>query len=136
MKFERFEPKFPPPIVEHGNPGFSKTDFLDLIQETGSVKEACLSLGIPEKTAYVAKRRDKEFSAEWDSLVQNGSMDKLEAEAVRRALAGSDQLLIFMLKAGNRKRYDDALARASSESKDISIRIQDVLGKIKTPGSN
>lgn len=130
MKFERFEPKFTAPIAN--DPGFSKTDFLDLLQETGSVKDACLSLGIKEKSAYVAKRRDKEFSAEWDLLIQQGSMDKLEAEAVRRALAGSDQLLIFLLKAGNRKRYDDAVARLASESKDVSIRIQDVLGKIKT----
>jgi hypothetical protein len=131
----KLEPFIPSPIKDSGEEPFSKAVFLDLLQETGSVKDACQSLGISEKTAYVAKRGDKAFCTEWDVLIQDGALDKLEAEAVRRALAGSDTLLIFMLKAGNRKRYDDALARAASESKDISIRIQDVMGKIKTPKS-
>jgi hypothetical protein len=120
------------PLPEPGSQPFDKSVFLDLLQETGSVKDACLSLGVTEKTAYVAKRKDKAFSEEWNALIQDGALDKLEAEAVRRALSGSDSLLIFMLKAGNRKRYDDALARAASESKDIQIRIQDVAGRIKT----
>ena len=122
------------PLPEPGSQPFDKQVFLDLLQETGSVKDACLALGCTEKSAYVAKRRDKKFSEEWDALIQDGAMDKLEAEAVRRALQGSDQLLIFMLKAGNRRRYDDALARAASESKDIQIRIQDVAGRIKAKG--
>ena len=53
------------PLPEPGSQPFDKQVFLDLLQETGSVKDACLALGCTEKSAYVAKRRDKKFSEEW-----------------------------------------------------------------------
>ena len=45
--------------------------------------------------AYEARQRDEDFAVAWHEALED-ACDELESEARRRALAGSDQLLMFL----------------------------------------
>lgn len=75
-----------------------KPAFLKALAETSMVKEACATVGIGRSTVYDARQADEAFALAWAD-VESETTDQLEAEAKRRALDGSDTLLIFLLKA-------------------------------------
>ena len=54
--------------------------------------------------AYEARQRDEDFAVAWHEALE-GACDELESEARRRALAGSDQLLMFLLRSHRPERY-------------------------------
>jgi hypothetical protein len=62
--------------------------------------------GIGRSTLSEDRRKDQEFAKAWDDAVMQG-IDRLEDEAYRRAMAGSDTLLTFMLRG----RRPDVYAR-------------------------
>ncbi len=68
------------------------------------VAEAARVAGVGRSTAYDRRKRDEEFAAAWDELVE-ASTEELEHEAIRRAKNGSDVLLMFMLKARRPQIY-------------------------------
>lgn len=103
----------------------AKVRLLAAIEETGLVSEALLASRVSAATAATWRREDKQFAESWDKSVQEGSVYLLEAEGMKRALAGSDQLLMFFLRAANRSRYDDAVARTKVEQKGIQITLVD-----------
>jgi hypothetical protein len=53
---------------------------------------------------YETRQKDPKFAEAWDQAREDAA-DSLEAEAVRRARAGSDTLLIFLLKAVRPEKY-------------------------------
>jgi len=93
------------------------------------VSTACRLAGVSRATAYRARQRSPKFAQEWHDAWESGT-DLLEDTAFERALAGSDTLLIFLLKARRpevfrenvRMEHDlgrellDALNRAARES--------------------
>lgn len=95
--------------------------FLRCLASTGNVSAACEVANVGRTTAYRHRNEDSSFADEWlDAL--DVSTDELEAEARRRAMGGSDTLLIFLLKGNRPEKYRDKfdvneLVRAIRESR-------------------
>ncbi len=53
---------------------------------------------------YLWRREDPDFAEAWDEALEEGT-DLLEDEARRRAMAGSDHLLMFILKSRRPAQY-------------------------------
>jgi hypothetical protein len=85
-----------------------KPRFLELIAATGNVHLAAAAVGVDRSTPYVRAARDPAFAAAW-AQAREDAIDTLEAEARRRALASSDQLLMFLLRALRPELYRDTL---------------------------
>jgi len=84
-----------------------KQAFCEILRAGQSVTAASAACRINRQTAYKHRESDLQFAAEWDAAIESGT-DKLEDEAIRRALKVSDTLLIFMLK-GRRTQYRDRM---------------------------
>lgn len=80
--------------------------FLEAFAHTGTVKGACAVAGIDRSTAYRERHRNETFALAWHA-VEEDATDELELEAYRRAINGSDLLLIFLLKARKSDMYRD-----------------------------
>jgi len=80
--------------------------FLDSIRSGNSVTTAAKQLNIRRQTAYTWRDEDDEFRQQWNDAVEEGT-DALEEEAVRRALNGSDTMLIFLLKGNRGEKYKE-----------------------------
>ena len=78
--------------------------FLASLAEGNSVARAAADAGVGRSTAYEWRDAEPDFAKAWDDAVETGT-DALEDEAVTRAKAGSDTLLIFMLKARRREKF-------------------------------
>jgi DNA-directed RNA polymerase specialized sigma24 family protein len=85
-----------------------KPRFLEIIRATGNVRLAASAAGIDRSTPYRRAQRDPVFARDWAAAEQD-AIDALEAEARRRALASSDQLLMFLLRAHRPERYRETL---------------------------
>jgi hypothetical protein len=99
--------------------------FLASLALTGNVGLSVLAAGVGRSTVYEWRRSDEKFSTAWDSALEEAA-DILEAEARRRAVEGtlepvfyqgeevgtvrrySDTLLIWLMKACDRRKYDPA----------------------------
>ena len=107
--------------------------FFATLKQCGNVSAACKAAGIDRKTSYNHKASDANFAQQWEDCLQEVA-DYLEEEADRRAMAGSDLLLIFRLKGLRPERYrervvlppaeldkliEQALAERSGESEQI-----------------
>lgn len=83
--------------------------FLDNLEDTGFVLQSAKLAGISHTHVYRERRNDPEFAARWDAALAS-SIEGVEAEAKRRAMQGSDLLLMFFLKAKKpevyREQYD------------------------------
>jgi hypothetical protein len=77
--------------------------FLTFLSEHGSITEAAKASGIARITAYRERAIDPVFAEQWKLALDLG-VDALEDQAKMRALAMSDTLLIFLLKA-HREKY-------------------------------
>lgn len=78
--------------------------FLAAIAAGRSIAAACQAAGIARSAAYRWRDEDGEFAVAWDEALEVGT-ERLEDEAVRRALDGSDTMLIFLLKARKPQMY-------------------------------
>lgn len=78
--------------------------FLELYAQTGNVMLSARGAGVDRTTPYDLKNRDEAFAAAWASA-DEASIQVLEAEARRRAMATSDVLLIFLLKSRRPEVY-------------------------------
>src|SRR5512135_3384608 len=75
-----------------------KKAFLAALAAGSSVGAACHAAAMCRSVAYAWRDDNADFRDEWDAAIEAGT-DELEDEARRRAMNGSDTLLIFMLKA-------------------------------------
>lgn len=95
------------PLPDRGGqppaPGWQET-FLEALAATSLVGEACNIAGISRSYACKQRRNDSEFDEKWTEVLDR-STDALEAVAVKRAAEGSDQLMIFLLKARRPEVY-------------------------------
>jgi hypothetical protein len=71
-----------------------------------TVGRAAHAAGVGRRTAYDRRERDPEFAEQWDAAIEEG-IEELEAEAARRAMEGSDTLIMFLLKARRPKVYSE-----------------------------
>ena len=78
--------------------------FLASLRQQGNVSAAARVAGISRSVVHEARAADPGFAAAWTDAIEEGA-DTLEAEARRRAFAGSDTLLIFLLKAARPQKY-------------------------------
>ncbi len=82
--------------------------FLDALRMHGMVSKAAETAGIHRDTAYFERSQDPTFAAEWQEALDRG-VDMLEDVARYRAFAGSDTLMIFLLKAHRPERYRETI---------------------------
>jgi hypothetical protein len=69
----------------------NRARFLELLAEGETVTAAALATGHGRQRYYELRRVDLEFAAAWDQAIEAGT-DALEAEAVRRATEGYDEV--------------------------------------------
>ena len=103
-----------------------KKIFISVLRSTASVVDACKICQVPKSLAYVWRTEDPEFAYRWDQIFKNEMLPHLEAEAIRRAMNGSDLMLIFMMKALDRDKYDDKVAEKNVTTPSIRIEMFDV----------
>jgi hypothetical protein len=82
--------------------------FLEVFAATGNVRLAASAVGVSRDAPYKRARRSPAFAARWERARED-AIDTLEAEARRRALSGSDALLMFLLRAHRPERYRETL---------------------------
>jgi hypothetical protein len=96
-------------VTTHAQTARHKKVFLEHFRNCGNITAAAQATGCVRRAIYRWQEDDDAFVAEFrDAELQ--ATDGLEAEAWRRAMGGSDLLLIFLLKARApekyRERYD------------------------------
>ena len=74
-----------------------KRAFLTALATGVTVGEACQDAGISRRTAYDWREADAGFAADWAKADDDGR-DSLVKEVRRRAMQGSDVLLMFLTK--------------------------------------
>ena len=72
----------------------------------GLVNESAHVSGVGRATLYRWRDADPEFAAAWEESVDTGT-EVLEKVAMKRAVDGSDTLLIFLLKSRRPEIYRD-----------------------------
>ena len=90
--------------VEHKDP--KKTRALVAFLRNGTIAAACAAAGVGRRTWYNWCEADEAFAALAAEAKEN-VLDGLEQEAYRRAVEGSDVLLIFLLKSLRRSQFAD-----------------------------
>lgn len=99
--------------------------FFETLAATDHVQKAVTASGLARRSVYAWRDSDPEFAQRWTDA-REAYVDKLEAEAYRRAVEGtekgvwhqgamvgterqySDSLLALMLKAKRKREYGDA----------------------------
>ena len=83
--------------------------FLMRLAETGNVSAAARHAGRPRSYVYDCRRRDAAFGAAWADALEEAA-DRLELEALRRAVDGVDEDKFFQgAVVGQITRYSDNL---------------------------
>lgn len=121
-----------PASQEFARPWMAK--FLELYMATGNITLSARGSGIERTTVYRQRRSDPVFAAALESS-HEAAIDMLEAEARRRAMNGSDTLLIFMLKAARPDVYRETIridVRREAEriAAELGMSDDDVLAAI------
>ncbi len=80
--------------------------FLAELRKGRSIASSAAAAGIARRTVYNWREADEEFARQWDEAIEEG-IDRLEDVAMQRAVAGSDTLAIFLLKANRPDKYRD-----------------------------
>jgi len=101
--------------------------FLVALEQTGSVTQACEAAKISRVWVYECRKEDKQFAEDWERALECGA-DALVDEARRRAFAGSDTLLIFLLKGLQPQRWRES--RATIPPADLNRLIEVELQRI------
>lgn len=120
--------------------------FLAVFARSGNVSLACAAVGINRSHTYHHRKDSPEFAARWDDA-REAAMDRLEAEADRRAVEGvrkrkfhpktgqqyiereySDTLLIFLLKGGRPEKYRERFEHNVSGSVVMNVMEEVIVG--------
>lgn len=78
--------------------------FLDAFERTGTVTAAARAAAVVPSTAYRERQRNEKFALDWHDREQ-AVVDQVEAKALELALAGSERLIEFFLKARRPELY-------------------------------
>ncbi|HET8626735.1 MAG TPA: hypothetical protein VFL91_04920 [Thermomicrobiales bacterium] len=96
-----------------------KRAFLAAFAENGNASRAAALAGVHRAQHYRWLAADPDYAAAFREAREHAA-DRLEEEARRRALAGSDTLLIFLLKGARPEKYAE---RRRHERADELVRV-------------
>lgn len=83
--------------------------FLAALRLSGNVTLAAQEAQIDRTTAYAARERDEHFAERWAAAIDEAA-ERLEAEARRRAVDGTDEPVFYKGKVvGHIRKYSDSL---------------------------
>lgn len=89
--------------------------FLAALAETGIVTRAAEAAGVETSTVYSLREVDEAFADAW-RIARESAADRMEAEALRRAVDGVDEPVfgsggvgVGSVKVGSIRRYSDTL---------------------------
>ena len=117
--------------------------FLGAFEKTGSKTAAARAAKIDRTTHYKWLESDAEYQKEFEAAEQR-SIDGLEDEAWRRAHAGSDGLMMFLLRGLRPDRYRERLSADVSgtvnlvqilEAQQRVVRMRERDADSQTPGA-
>lgn len=94
--------------------------FLAILATTASVKYACAQARITRDTAYKHKKLFPDFAAAWADAKADG-IDDLVFTARTRALAGSDLLLMFLIKQADPSFRDNYQPPEDDDDQPLEI---------------
>lgn len=84
--------------------------FIGALREGVSVSSAARRAGVCRKTVYRYRDQQDDFRKSWDDAVEDGT-DRLEDEALRRAMEGTDKPVYQGgVNVGTIREYSDTLA--------------------------
>lgn len=87
----------------------AREKFLAVLAETCNVSEAARSAGMSRRSAYDWRDADADFASAWDDAEQEAA-DKLEREAWRRAVEGTEKPVTFQgVITATYKEYSDKM---------------------------
>jgi len=85
-----------------------REQFLEQLRTHSNVTKACEEIGFSKVSLYALKKRDAEFSKEWDLAIKEG-VTCLEDEAKRRATGYEEEVYFKGEYRGTVKKYSDIL---------------------------
>lgn len=86
-----------------------RSTFLKHLAENGVVGYAVKAAGVSRWAAYERRQRDAEFAKQWEQALESAT-DRLEQEAVRRAVDGVDEPVFYLgEECGKIRKYSDTL---------------------------
>ena len=94
-----------------------RAPFLEALRTHGVISEAAKTAGVSRWTVYHERMIDPVFAKEWEEALALG-VEALEDTAKMRAYAGSDTLLIFLLKA-----HRSAVYRETTRNINTNVQI-------------
>jgi hypothetical protein len=87
----------------------ARETFLEVLAASCNVSEAARKAGMSRRAAYDWREADETFAAAWDDAEQEAA-DKLEREAWRRAVEGTDKPVTFQgVITATYKEYSDRM---------------------------
>jgi hypothetical protein len=99
----------PPGVVEGMTQAERVDEFIRLLAQGCRVRDAAASVAIHYSTLYRRRDVDPEFAKRWEDATRV-KVDHLIKEAERRAMGGSDKLLVFLLQAYQPERFKQRTA--------------------------
>jgi hypothetical protein len=99
----------------------TRAKFLSLLSEIGNVTQAAAGTGIGRASVYEWRDDDAAFARDWDQARRLGA-EGLEDIARARAAAGSDLLLMFLLKGAMPDRYRERSTIDVNQSVTIDLK--------------
>jgi hypothetical protein len=108
--------------------------FLAALRNSGNVRAACHAAGISRPQAYGHRERVPAFAAAWDDALED-ACDALEAMARQRAMAISDGLLMFLLRAHRPHVYRDTFRHELTDGQGgpLHLRVEVVGDRAPEP---
>ena len=102
-----------------------KRAFLTAYAEGGQVVDACAVAHIHHSLHYYWKRTDPAYLSACEEA-KDIAGESLEAEAIKRAYAGSDTLLIFLLKGAMPHKYGERVkvAHTGANDQEFVLKVQ------------
>lgn len=102
-----------------------KKQFLRHYEQCGLLEEAATSVGIKTAQVLTWRNEDPEFKKTYDDVKDNFGV-LLEDAAMKAALTGKQPvLLMFLLKANNPEKYDEAARQPGKGDSKITLEITD-----------
>ena len=88
----------------------AKERFLEVLEDTCTVKTACEAVGISRNLAYSHKKADLQFSVAWDGAIERALDALLGTAYIRATTEKSDQVLITLLRFRYGEQMKERLA--------------------------
>lgn len=106
--------------------------FIDVYRQCGVVSHAADAAGISRRTIQRKVQDDPEF-AERFKTAKEDAVDGLELEARKRAFAGSDTLLIFLLKGARPEKYKERIQTDANVKLNV-VYLKDLVAHVPDNG--